>query len=112
MKTFVEILSERVKAEKIKVSDISRASKVPQDQIYKLVNKKNLSTNVESAIKIASYFGQTLEEFMGSVHSGEEQEILRLANQLTAEDLQQMVGFGKGLLAAQGQSRPKSGEDE
>jgi len=111
MKSFVDILSERVEAEKINISDLSRITGVPKDKVYKLVKKKNLSTSVESAMQIASYFGQTLDEFMGDHRSGEELEIIHLVSQLTEADRQLLLGFGKGLVAAKDPAQPESDED-
>lgn len=49
----------------LSVAELSRGTGVPKTLLYKLSQKKVTSTNVEDAIKIANYFGMTVEEFVG-----------------------------------------------
>jgi transcriptional regulator with XRE-family HTH domain len=111
-KSFKQILFERLEREEMTMKDLERASGIPYDRIYNLKKRPDGTTSIDTAIEIAAAFGEDLGAFMKEEYRNERQEIRDLLSQLPEEDIQQMVGFGKGLLAAQGQPRPKSGEDE
>lgn len=111
MKTFVEILADRIEKDRVNIAALARSSGVTKDQLYKLAKRKNASTSVDAAIKIAAFFGETLDEFMGQDRTPEEREILSLVSQLPDDLRRQLLGYGQGLLAPKDQSPPESGED-
>lgn len=76
------------------------------------INGDSKSPTIESARKVCAALGTTLEEFMSEARTPEEREIVRLANQLPDHLLKELLGYGRGLAAAAGQSQPEAGEDE
>lgn len=73
--------------------------------------KNNASPRVATMRKISAALGTTLEEFMSNPQTAEEQEILRLFAQLPEPLKQQLLGYGRGLVAASDPSHPKGNEE-
>ncbi|PHS21764.1 MAG: hypothetical protein COA84_15230 [Robiginitomaculum sp.] len=78
--------------------------------IRAMFSGRNQSPRLDTARKICEAMGTTLEEFMSDAQTSEEFEIVRLVSQLSVEERQQLLGFGKGLLASQNPAPPKSDE--
>jgi transcriptional regulator with XRE-family HTH domain len=72
----------------------------------------NRSPTLASARKVCAALGTTLEEFMSEAKSSKEKEIVRLALQLPDHLLKELLGYGRGLAAAAGQSQPKESEEK
>ena len=74
--------------------------------------KNNSSPRVATMRKICAALGTTLEEFMSNAQTEEEQEIVRLFAQLPEPLKQQLLGYGRGLVAASGQYPKEEAENE
>lgn len=61
--------------------------------------------------KICAALGTTVEEFMGNPQTREERDIARLVSQLPVELRRQLIGYGQGLLDAQGSGPREPPED-
>ena len=77
----------------------------------RLMFRDNKSPRVGTMRKICAALGTTLEEFMSNAQTEEEQEIVRLFAQLPEPLRQQLLGYGRGLAAASGQT-PKEDDEE
>lgn len=78
--------------------------------VRKLLAGDTKNPRIDTAMKICSALGTTIEEFMGSAKTPEEREILRLVGQLSLPLRRQLLGYGQAIAAAQDQpplSEPK-----
>jgi transcriptional regulator with XRE-family HTH domain len=73
-----------------------------------LLSGRVKNPRLDTAIKICSALGTTIEEFMGNPQTPEERDIARLVSQLPVDLRRQLVGYGQGLLAADDQSRTET----
>ena len=78
----------------------------------RLMLARNNSPRVDTMRKICAALGTTLEEFMSDAQTAEEREIVRLFAQLPDPLKQELLGYGRGLAAAAGQSQPKGNADD
>ncbi|MEL6324598.1 MAG: hypothetical protein AAFQ84_10265 [Pseudomonadota bacterium] len=106
MKTaFREAFIARMSAGDVRVADLVRETGVSRSKIEKLLKRSNDRVEVEDAISVAAFFGQTVEEFMfGSVESPKA-ALVALASLLTDAEAEILVSQLKGLVAAKGTSR-------
>lgn len=65
MKTFADALREHIERTGATVTQIARGSGVNRDALYALKQGKSQNMIVDDAIRVANYFGLTVEEFMG-----------------------------------------------
>lgn len=63
-KTFRTALAEAMRAQQIPLATVADATGVSYDQLRKLLRRDTAKTNYEDALKIAAYFGMTLNEFL------------------------------------------------
>lgn len=78
--------------------------------IRQMLAGKTKNVRLDTAMKICSALGTTIEEFMGSPKTPEEREILRLVGQLSLPLRRQLLGYGQAIAGAQDQpplSEPK-----
>lgn len=68
-------------------ADISRKTGVPKNLIDKICQAKTKSTNVDDAIKLARYFGKTVEEISALSRDGKISEIMAAVPSLGDDDL-------------------------
>lgn len=78
---------------------VAEGSGVSYEQLKKLIQRKDGSTNVEDAVKIAGFFGQTVEEFLSDSDALIRSEIDSLYNLLTHEEKVYLQGVARGLRA-------------
>lgn len=72
---------------------------VSYEQLKKLSQNKSRSTNVDDAVKIANYFGMTLDEFIGDDTSARRSAILDLYSRLEPQEQEFLLAAAKGLHA-------------
>ena len=111
-KTFVKEFARRVKEQRLRISDIAEATGVSKDQLYRLSREERYSTNVDDAIKIAAYFGQTVNEFVGGTREEIEDTLLRQIAQLSQAERKLLAASLRALLDARDQNGQEPGEDE
>lgn len=63
-KTFRTALAEAMRAHQMPLATVADATGVSYDQLRKLLRRDTAKTNYEDALKIAAYFGMTLNEFL------------------------------------------------
>lgn len=111
LEPFLVRLKERIDSDPdLTVSGLAVRAGLNNAAIRQWLSGTNKSPTIASARKVCAALGTTLEEFMSEARSPEEQEIVRLANQLPDHLLKELLGYGRGLAAAAGQ--PRKGEDE
>lgn len=90
----------------VSMAEISRRTGVSLEQMKKLKQGKTQKTNVEDAMKIATYFGQSLEKFIGNPELVSPIRIVQIYNELQPEKRQALEAYASGLRDAQ--DRPQS----
>ena len=112
MEPFLRRLKERIDSDpNLTVSGLAVKAGLNNAAIRQWLSGTNKSPTIASARKVCAALGTTLEEFMSEAETPEEKEIVRLALQLPDHLLKELLGYGRGLAAAAGQSQPKDGAD-
>jgi transcriptional regulator with XRE-family HTH domain len=78
---------------------VADATGVSRDQMEKLRQRKVASTNVHDALRIARFFGKTVEEFIGDIPEVENSDILTLIARLTPTEQEIVRAQLEGLLS-------------
>lgn len=99
MKTFRAALMDAISDRDISLKSVAEGAGVSYEQLKKLGQNKSKSTNVDDAIKIARYFGQTLDQFLEDDQATNRVELMRLYNQLTDQERAILLRSAKGVLA-------------
>ncbi|MBL1436528.1 MAG: helix-turn-helix transcriptional regulator [Rhodobacteraceae bacterium] len=97
--------------ENLNVSKLAVDADLSNSAIRLMFSRNAESVRLSTADAICKALGTTYKDFMEGAATPEEQEIVRLVSQLSAKERELLLTFGKGLVAAQDQSQPKSGED-
>lgn len=99
-KPFREAFIEAVEGSGVSVAEVALKSGVSKEQLNKLKQRPGAKTNVDDAIKVAGYFGKTLDQFLEDDEALIRSEIVDLYNQLTDQERQMILGAAKGALAS------------
>ena len=98
LEPFLQRLQARIDADpKINVSNLAVKAGLG-DSAIRLMIRDNRSPRIETARKICDALGTTLEEFMSTAQTPEEQEIVRLVSQLPEPLRDRLLGYGYSLL--------------
>ena len=81
------------------MAELSRATGVSEEQIKKIKQRENASTNVDDAVLIAHYFGMTLDEFIEDRTAAARVESVELYMQLTPQERDLLAAAASGLRA-------------
>ena len=86
------------------VADVARGAGVSVEQLKKIKQRDDASTNVDDAVKVAHYFGLSMDEFLGDTQIQDRQEMLETYFQLSAEE--------RALIKALGDAQRAQGREE
>ncbi len=98
---FRESLIAHMDAAGIGATALSKATKVPKTLIDKLYQRKAEKTNVEDAIRLAAYFGKTVNQLVGLEEDPETTKITGLLSRLPPEQRALIQAQLEGLVAHQ-----------
>ena len=87
--TFREALVWHLENYPQKISEIEAETGVSRDQLYRVKTGKSASTNADDALKVARFYGKTLEEFV--CPSATEASVHSLWSRLTEEERTSLV---------------------
>ena len=79
------------------IKDVAEGSGVSYEQLKKLGQRANASTNVDDARKVANYFGLTLDEFLEDRTIEARIEVVQLYNQLSPAERRFLQAAAAGL---------------
>lgn len=82
-RTFKEALRDVAEATGLPIKAIAAGAGVSYEQLKKVMQRDNASTNVDDARKVANYLGFTLDEFLQDELASDRAEVARLYSQLT-----------------------------
>lgn len=105
MCNFRESLLKRLDETGVSLRQVAQGSGVSYEQLKKLKQVKTRSTNVDDAIRVAKYFGMTLDEFIAGSKASDQQEIIDLLDALSDDARAFLVNAAKAQLAADQASR-------
>jgi len=100
MTQFRESFIHHLAASGLKVSQVAAATGVSDQQLHKLKQRRAGTTNVEDAVKIARFFGKTLEEFLDEPENVQVSDVLALLNRLSEDEKAILVAQIEGLVAS------------
>lgn len=83
---FREAFLERLEARGVTLADVARGAGVSYEQLKKVRQRIDGSTNVDDAVRIAHYFGVSLDEFLGDTTIKDRSEMLDLYMQLSDQE--------------------------
>ena len=99
-KTFSQALIEHLENTGVRVTEIAAATGVHKDALYKLKYGKTRNMSVDDAIKVAAFFGETVEEFMGIGPGALRDTLMDQIAQLSESERQIFEASLKAVLAA------------
>jgi plasmid maintenance system antidote protein VapI len=106
-------LIERLKRDNIEVTQLAEATGIPKDKIYSIKRRENASTSVETAIGIARYFGETIEQFLGlEAKNDAMQQFNHLASLLTDQERILLTESIKAFVAQRDQAQKEPSPSE
>ena len=109
-KSFRDALIEGLEANGVSVAELARSTGVSKDQIHKVKQGKSRSTNVDDAVKIANFFGQSLDEFLEDPTAQKDAEIAALLMQLEPQERQFLLNAAKAQISARDQAPKEQSE--
>lgn len=98
-KSFSAAFNEHLARTGRKIPDIADASGVNADALYKLKYGKTRNMAVDDAIRVASAFGETIEEFMDSEPTRVKTELARHLDLLTDSEREILLASITALVA-------------
>lgn len=98
VRTFRQALVDALKSTGTPLKQVADATGVSYEQLKK-VRQRDGSTNVDDAVKVANFFGMTLEEFIGDETATIRSDLVDLYNQLSNEERRYLQNSARGLIA-------------
>lgn len=95
----------------LSIAEIARRSGVSKDQLTKVRQRENATTNVDAAAKVAAAFDLTLDEFLSGEGTSRQFEIVSLYNQLSEREQEMLIAAAKGLASRTDQNNSESDEE-
>lgn len=99
VKRFRDALMERLETPGVTLADIARGAGVSYEQLKKVRQRIDGSTNVDDAVKIAHYFGVSLDEFLSDTTIQDRSEMLGLYAQLSDQEQQFLLDVARARAA-------------
>jgi transcriptional regulator with XRE-family HTH domain len=96
-RTFREAFIAALEETRLSIAKVAALSGVSAEQLKKLKQRETAKTNVDDAVKVASAFGRTLEEFIDDPDTKYPIEIVHLYSGLSPELQARLVSYGRGL---------------
>lgn len=98
--TFRDALVWHLNRNKTTLVDIAKGAGISIDILNKLKAREGSSTNAETAVAIAAYFGETVEQFMRCEDVEEKQRFTAIVDLLTDEERKILLAQVRGILAS------------
>ena len=98
-KTFSQAFAEHIRSSGLSVAQVAEMTKLKADALYKLNKGTNRNMNVNDAIKVASVFGETIEEFMGVSERQTKSELLVMIERLSDRERELLLASIKAIVS-------------
>lgn len=106
-KPFRDALLEAVAATGTNLRKVADGANVSYEQLKKVRQRPDASTNVDDAIKVANFFGFTLDEFLSDETATDRAAIVATYFQLSQQERLLLKATGRGLDALDHAAKPK-----
>ncbi len=107
MRMFRDALIDRLTETGIPLSRVAEGAGVSYEQLKKLKQVPDRSTNVEDAIKVAEFFGMSIEEFMSGCPASGRHDLAAILTQLSPAAREVLTTAAKAQLASEDPSPEK-----
>lgn len=97
MKTFRDAFLEALERSEVTLKDVARGSGVSYEQLRKIKDRPTASTNVDDAVKLAHFFGFSLDEFLDDRELQDRLRVVELYNQLSPQERELLRAAARGL---------------
>jgi transcriptional regulator with XRE-family HTH domain len=98
-KTFRSALLDALEETGLPLSKVAEGSGVSYDQLKKLRQRPNASTNVDDARAVANFFGVTLDQFLDDTSLLARVELAEFYNRLTDQEIEILKAAARGQAA-------------
>ncbi|MEY3309212.1 MAG: hypothetical protein RLZZ413_3250 [Pseudomonadota bacterium] len=95
-KTFRSALLDALEETGLPLSKVAAGSGVSYDQLKKLRQRPQASTNVEDARAVANFFGVSLDKFLDDTTLSARVEIVEFCNRLTESEIEILKAAARG----------------
>lgn len=103
LRKFRDALIDNLARTGVTVAQLARDTGVSEEQLKKVRQHEGASTNVDDAVKVAHYFGMSLDEFLNDQTVAIRAQVLGLYERLTPEERRLLQGLAQGR-SAQGRA--------
>lgn len=110
-KKFREAFLDKVEQENLKIAVIARDAGVSKDMLNKFKQGRTQSINVDDAILVARYFGQTVNEFIGEDRPTLDDQLAQRLAKLSEKERQILIASLEAILASRQEGGPIPGQD-
>ena len=94
--TFRSALLDALEETGLPLSKVAEGSGVSYDQLKKLRQRANASTNVDDARAVANFFGVTLDQFLDDRSLSDRVELVEFYNRLTDQEIEILKAAARG----------------
>ena len=94
--TFRSALLDALEETGLPLSKVAAGSGVSYDQLKKLRQRANASTNVDDARAVANFFGVTLDQFLDDRSLSDRVELVEFYNRLTDQEIDILKAAARG----------------
>ncbi len=95
-KTFRSALLDALEETGLPLSKVAEGSGVSYDQLKKLRQRPNASTNVDDARAVANFFGVTLDQFLDETSLSARVQLFEFYNRLTDREIEILKAAARG----------------
>ena len=112
MTTFRVALISHLNRTGVSLRKVADGSGVSYEQLKKLKQVEDRTTNVEDAMRVARFFGMTVEEFILGKKSTSPLEIVQILSRLSPQSREVLSNAAKAQLDAEASAPGKSGKGD
>ena len=98
---FRDALLRAIESHEVSLRSVATGSGVSYEQLKKLKQRPDASTNIDDAVRIAGYFGQTLDQFLQEPDGSAPHHVTEIYTKLSERDRQRLLFFARGLRDSQ-----------
>lgn len=98
MTSFREALMRHMTAQDTTIAELAAGAQVSPDIIKKLRVRDQATTTAEVAMKIAAFYGKTLEEFVSGADVGERHKLASMLDLLSDEEVRVLASQIRGMI--------------
>lgn len=98
MTSFREALMRHMSAHDTTIAELAAGAQVSPDIIKKLRVRDQATTTAEVAMRIAAFYGKTLEQFVAGTDAGERRKLSAMLDLLSDDEVRVLASQIRGML--------------